>query len=84
MKNSLTRRLVDKPYIIWSVLFIIAPLLMVVYYALTDSTGAFTLNNIKAIPEYTSTILLSVLYGIAATVICLVIAYPFAYFLSNL
>ena len=51
MKNSLTRRLVDKPYIIWSVLFIIAPLLMVVYYALTDSTGAFTLNNIKAIPE---------------------------------
>ncbi|HIZ11115.1 MAG TPA: ABC transporter permease [Candidatus Eubacterium faecavium] len=84
MKNSLTRRLVDKPYIIWSVLFIIAPLLMVVYYALTDSTGAFTLNNIKAIPEYTSTILLSVLYGIAATVICLVIAYPFAYFLSKL
>ncbi len=84
MKNSLTRRLVDKPYIIWSVLFIIAPLLMVVYYALTDSTGAFTLNNIKAIPEYTSTILLSVLYGIAATVICLVIAYPFSYFLSKL
>lgn len=84
MKNSLTRRLVDKPYIIWSVLFIIVPLLMVVYYALTDSTGAFTLNNIKAIPEYTSTILLSVLYGIAATVICLVIAYPFAYFLSKL
>lgn len=84
MKNSLTRRLVDKPYIIWSVLFIIAPLLMVVYYALTDSTVAFTLNNIKAIPEYTSTILLSVLYGIAATVICLVIAYPFAYFLSKL
>lgn len=84
MKNSLTRRLVDKPYIIWSVLFIIVPLLMVVYYALTDSTGAFTLNNIKAIPEYTSTILLSVLYGIAATVICLVIAYPFSYFLSKL
>lgn len=84
MKNSLSKKLVDKPYILWSVLFIIAPLIMVVYYAFTDSTGAFSLDSIKAIPAYTSTILLSILYGIAATVICLVIAYPFAYFLSKL
>lgn len=84
MKNSLTKKLIDKPYILWSLLFIIAPLLMVIYYAFTDNTGAFSLENIQAIPEYTSTILLSILYGIAATVICLVIAYPFAYFLSRL
>lgn len=84
MKNSLSKKLVDKPYILWSVLFIIAPLIMVVYYAFTDSTGAFSLDSIKAIPDYTSTILLSILYGIAATVICLIIAYPFAYFLSKL
>lgn len=84
MKNSLSKKLVDKPYILWSFLFIIAPLIMVVYYAFTDSTGAFSLDSIKAIPEYTSTILLSILYGIAATAICLVIAYPFAYFLSKL
>lgn len=84
MKNSLSKKLVDKPYILWSVLFIIAPLIMVVYYAFTDSTGAFSLDSIKVIPEYTSTILLSILYGIAATAICLVIAYPFAYFLSKL
>lgn len=84
MKNSLSKKLVDKPYILWSVLFIIAPLIMVVYYAFTDSTGAFSLDSIKAIPEYTSTILLSILYGIAATLICLVIAYPFAYLISKL
>lgn len=84
MKNSLSKKLVDKPYILWSVLFIIAPLIMVVYYAFTDSTGAFSLDSIKVIPDYTSTILLSILYGIAATVICLIIAYPFAYFLSKL
>lgn len=84
MNKSLTRKLVDKPYILWSVLFIIAPLIMVVYYAFTDNTGAFTLENIAAIPDYTSTILLSILYGIAATAICLVMAYPFAYFLSKL
>lgn len=84
MNKSLTRKLVDKPYILWSVLFIIAPLIMVVYYAFTDNTGTFTLENIAAIPDYTSTILLSILYGIAATAICLVMAYPFAYFLSKL
>lgn len=84
MSKGLSRKLIDKPYIIWSVLFIIAPLLMVVYYAFTDSTGAFTLDNLAAIPDYTSTILLSILYGIAATVICLVLGYPFALFLSRL
>lgn len=83
MKNSLSKKIIDKPYILWSVLFIIVPLLMVIYYAFTDTTGAFSLESIKAIPEYTSTILLSILYGIAATAICLVISYPFAYFLSN-
>ncbi len=84
MSKGLSRKLIDKPYIIWSVLFIIAPLLMVVYYAFTDSTGAFTLDNLAAIPDYTSTILLSILYGIAATAICLVLGYPFALFLSRL
>lgn len=84
MKNSLSKKIIDKPYILWAVLFIIVPLLMVIYYAFTDTTGAFSLESIKAIPEYTSTILLSILYGIAATAICLVISYPFAYFLSKL
>lgn len=83
MKNSLAGKLSDKPYIVWSAIFIIAPLIMVAYYALTDTTGAFSLNSIKAIPSYTSTILLSVLYGVVATVICLVVGYPFAYFISK-
>ncbi len=83
MNKSITRKLVDKPYLIWAVLFIIAPLIMVVYYAFTDSSVAFSLSYIKAIPAYTSTILLSIIYGVVATVICLVIAYPFAYFISK-
>ena len=83
MKNSLAGKLSDKPYIVWSAIFIIAPLVMVAYYALTDTTGAFSLNSIKAIPSYTSTILLSVLYGVVATAICLVVGYPFAYFITK-
>ena len=83
MSSKFSRVLLDKPYLIWSVLFIIAPLIMVLYYALTDSSGAFTLKYIEAIPDYTSTILLSILYGVAATVICLIIGYPLAYFISK-
>ncbi|MEZ3422073.1 MAG: ABC transporter permease [Eubacterium sp.] len=83
MNSKLSRKLLDKPYIVWSVLFILAPLVMVLYYALTDSTGAFSLKYIQAIPDYTSTILLSILYGVFATLICLVIGYPFAYFISK-
>ena len=42
----------DKPYLIWAILFIIAPLLMVAYYALTDKTGAFSLASVEQIPTY--------------------------------
>lgn len=83
MKGKLGRHLLDKPYAVWALLFIIAPLCMVVYYAFTDSTGAFSLNSIAQIPAYFSTILESVLFGLAATVICLVLGYPFAYFISR-
>lgn len=83
MRGKLGRHLLDKPYAVWALLFIIAPLCMVVYYAFTDSTGAFSLNSIAQIPAYFSTILDSVLYGLAATVICLVLGYPFAYFISR-
>lgn len=83
MNSKLSRKLLDKPYIVWSALFIIAPLIMVLYYALTDSSGAFTFRYIEAIPDYTSTILLSILYGVFATLICLIIGYPFAYFISK-
>lgn len=83
MSKSLSRKLVDKPYIVWSVLFIIAPLVMVFYYAFTDTSGAFSLSSINAIPAYTSTILLSVIYGVIASAICLLIGYPFAYLLTK-
>ncbi len=83
MKNKLALRILDKPYLLWSLLFTVAPLIMVGYYALTDKSGAFSLNSFSQIPDYFSTILLSILYGLAATVICIILGYPFAYFLSK-
>ena len=83
MKKNKLSSLADKPYLVWSILFIIAPLLMVAYYALTDKSGAFSLASVEQIPTYITTILLSVLYGVAATAICLVLGFPFAYIFSK-
>ena len=59
--SNLGRKLLDKPYALWAVLFVLAPLCMVVYYAFTDTGGAFSLHSVSQIPSYLSTILLSVL-----------------------
>lgn len=83
MNKKFSSRLLDKPYLVWAVLFIIVPLIMVVYYAFTDRTGAFSLDSISQIPSYIPTILLSILYGLAATLICLIIGYPFAFIFSK-
>ncbi len=81
--RSLKAKLVASPYIVWSALFIIAPLIFVAYYAFTDSSGAFTLENIFELSKYTTTFLRSVWFGIVATIICLIIAFPLAYFISQ-
>lgn len=83
MKNRLSTKLLDKPYLVWTVLFIIAPLIMVAYYAFTDKSGSFSLDSVAQIPSYLPTILLSVIYGLVATVICLLIGYPFAYIFTK-
>lgn len=82
-KTSFVNKIINAPYVLWSAIFVIAPLIMVIYYAFTDSTGAFTLNNIREIGDHTSIFILSVGYGAVATLICLIISYPFAYFLAH-
>ena len=72
------------PHIIWSAIFIVVPLIMVFYYAFTDKSGAFTLDNVTRLTNYTSTFLRSLWFGIVATIICLLIAYPLAYILSKM
>ena len=82
-KSTLLSRLIGAPYILWAVLFIIVPIGMVAYYAFTDATGAFTLDNMSEIGKYTDTFILSIWLGLLATVISLVIAYPLAYVIAN-
>ena len=71
------------PYIAWMVTFIIIPLGMVAYYALTNAQGQFTLENIARGGEHMSVLLRSIKLAAIATALCVVIAYPLAYILSR-
>lgn len=82
-RASLRAKLISSPYVVWSVLFIVAPLIFVVYYSFTDASGAFTVDNITALSKYTPTFLRSIWFGIVATIICLIIAFPIAYIISQ-
>lgn len=82
--KSLMRSAAAAPHVVWSVLFIVAPLLFVCYYAFTDAGGSFTFENIAGLGNYANTFGLSVAFAFIATVICLVICYPLAYFICQL
>ena len=82
MKNN--NKLLACPYIIWMVLFTIIPLGIVVYYALTDSiTGQFTLSNLSGMGTYLPIFLRSIWLSLFASLICLIIGYPVAYFIAQ-
>lgn len=77
-------KLVSAPYLVWMVVFILVPLLMVAYFAFTDSEGHFTLDYVSSVAQYTPIFIRSIWLALIATVICLVIAYPLAYILTGL
>lgn len=71
------------PHIVWTVLFIAAPLLFVIYYTFTNTDGTFTLENIFALKDHAETFSLSISLSIIATFICFLIGYPLAYIISK-
>ena len=82
-RSSLRAKLISSPYVVWSALFIVAPLIFVVYYSFTNPSGDFTIDTISALSKYAPTFLRSIWFGIVATVICLLIAFPLAYIISQ-
>lgn len=81
----MNKKLLSAPFLFWSGLFIIVPLLMVFYYGLTDKTGAFTFENIAAIssPEHLKALWEAVKLSVLSTIICLILAYPLAMILCK-
>ena len=74
------------PYALFLVMFVILPLLLIVYYAFTDANGNIDFQNfIKFFTDETkiNTLVISLAIGGLNTLICLLIGYPLAYLLAN-
>lgn len=74
------------PYALFLLLFVVIPLLLIVYYAFTDEEGFFTLSNFTKFittPEALNTFIYSIGIALITTIICLLLGYPAAYILSQ-
>ena len=82
-QRNIFQQLAAVPHAFWTVLFIAAPMLFVLYFAFTDANGNFSFSNITDLGQYTNVFILSIAFALIATAICLIIGYPLAYFMSR-
>ena len=82
MKN---KRYLAGPYLFWSISFVVIPLLVVFYYAMTNDEGSITFANLAQITtqENLKALGMSLLLSFVSTAICLLLAYPLAMILSS-
>ena len=85
MNSKLRNKLIAAPYSIWMIGFIVIPILFVIYYGLTNSNGAFTLDNIKSFfnPIHFKSFLKAFKLAFISTIICIILAYPIALIFRN-
>lgn len=77
------------PYIIWSALFIVVPLLIVLFFSFTvqtDSGYSFSLENYTRLltSQYFNIFKRSIGLAFISTALCLVLGYPVAYIISQM
>lgn len=79
------RNLYIVPYLLWIVLFVAAPILLIVYYSFFNVEGDFTLGNYAKFftPVYLKMTLSSFWYAFLITLFSLLVAYPTAYLLTR-
>jgi spermidine/putrescine transport system permease protein len=74
------------PYLVWTAMFVLIPMVLVGFYAFTDKSGAGTAANVERFftdPVYLQVVVRSALNALACTVICLLLGYPVAAILAG-
>lgn len=77
------------PYVVWSAIFIVIPLLLIVFFSFTskvDGRFVFSLENFQRLfePIYFTVFIRSIWLAVLSTVSCLILGYPIAYIISKL
>lgn len=73
------------PYVLWIILFVVAPILLILYYSFFNIEGEFSFENYKNFftPVYLKMTLSSFWYAFLITAFSLIVAYPTAYLLTK-
>ena len=87
MKYKFQRKHLSIPYLLFLILFVVVPVCLIIYYAFTDKgTGQISLNNLLQFFSDTTNVnvlIISLVFALANTIICLLIGYPIAYILAS-
>ena len=73
-------------YIVWMAIFVIVPLLIMVYYGFVTKDGQFTWDNVLSIaePVHAKALWISIKLSVVCTVLCFLLALPLGLVLRNL
>ena len=87
--NKKKTSLIAYPYFVWSALFIVIPLIIVLFFSFTKETSSgysFSLENYSRLlsPQYFSVFKRSIWLAFISTIACLIIGYPIAYIISQM
>ena len=76
--RNLKRQLLAGPYLLWMIGFILLPVVVILYYAFTTTSGNFTFLNVSSITfsVHLKALILSLKLALICTVICLILSYP--------
>ena len=85
------KSLLSTPYILWTVLFTIVPLIIILIFSLSASSKIgslstdFTLDRYVQFfePIYADVFFRSIKLSLYSTVFCLILGYPVAYIIAN-
>ena len=74
------------PYLLWALAFTVIPLVLIFWFGFTNADSKFTWSNLTAIgdPDNLKALALALLLATAATILCLLLAYPIALILASL
>ncbi len=85
-KSGFSRKTLGIPYAIYLLLFVVLPLIVLVVYAFSNAQGQPTLANLRDFftnANTLGTLVYSLAVAFVTTAVCLLIAYPTAYFLAK-
>ena len=80
-----SRKNLGIPYAVFLLIFVAAPLIVLVFYAFTNGQGQFTLQNLSDFftdANTLGTLFYSFAVSFVTTAVCLLLAYPIAYILA--